>query len=153
MFRVCTALAATTLLSGCVISANEGYGDGPNTVTIDRSDMIVRVTGQSTDIAPGERATALARCPAGYVAVGGGHGFTTAEDVDAEELDFYLWRSVPWRVPGSGGTYDVWRTDGVLDADVSSWRLIATATCYRWQPDEFDADIRGIPLPELSIKR
>ncbi|MEM1437992.1 MAG: hypothetical protein AAF545_04050 [Pseudomonadota bacterium] len=153
MFRVCTALAATCLLSGCVISANEGYTDYDRIVSVDRADLIVRVSGQSGDVQPGERATAMARCPVGYVALGGGHGFTTSEAVPDDDVDFYLWRSLPWRVPGSRGTYDTWRADGVLDADVSSWRLVVTATCSRWQPDESDVDARDIPLPELAIKR
>ena len=153
MFRACTTIAATALLSGCVISANEGYGDYDEVVSIDRADLIVRVTGQSGDMAPGKRATALARCPVGYVALGGGHGFTTSDDVADDDVDFYLWRSVPWRVPGSEGTHDVWRADAVLDAEVDSWRLWVTATCYRWQPDEREADVRGIALPELAIQR
>lgn len=153
MFRVCTAVAAIALLSGCVISANEGYTDYDRVVSVDRADLIVRVTGQSGDIVPGERATAFARCPVGYVALGGGHGFTTSGEVAEDDVDFYVWRSVPWRVPGSTGTYDVWRADAVLDAEVDYWRLWVTATCFRWQPDEFDVDIRGIPLPELSTQR
>lgn len=58
MFRVCTALATIVLLSGCVISANEGYTDYDRIVSVDRADLIVRVSGQSGDMAPGERATA-----------------------------------------------------------------------------------------------
>ena len=104
--------------------------------------------GQSGDKSPGERAVAFARCPVGYVALSGGHGFTTEGGDRIDDSDFYLWSSTAWRVPGSSGPYDSWRVEAVLDAEVERWQLFVTTTCYRWQPPESDMDFPDIAVPE-----
>lgn len=149
MTRSIPLILALVSLSGCIITDTGIVGDnGPDTISITRPDLITRIQGRSGDKSSGERAVAFARCPVGYVALSGGHGFTTAGGADIDDSDFYLWGSTAWRVPGSSGPYDSWRVEAVLDAEVESWRLYVTATCYRWQPPESEMDFANIDIPE-----
>lgn len=149
MKRTLTALAAAGLLGGCIITDTGIESDlHYDAVTITRADLITRVSGQSASADAGERAVAFARCPVGYVALSGGHGFTTDGAGNLDDSDFYLWSSSAWRVPGSSGPYDSWRVEAVLDAEIESWQLWVTVTCYRWQPSEDDMRFSNIDLPE-----
>lgn len=154
MKRPLIACAAAGLLSGCIITDTGIVSDpGKNAITVARPDVITRVSGQSASVAPGERAVAFARCPVGYVALSGGHGFTTRGGENLDDADFYVWSSTAWRVPGSRGPYDSWRVEAVLDAELESWQLWVTATCYRWQPVESEIDFPNVDLPELDDAR
>ena len=149
MKRTLFACAAAGVLSGCIITDTGIVSDlQPDTVSITRADLITRVSGQSASADAGERAVAFARCPVGYVALAGGHGFTTEGAENLDDADFYLWSSTAWRVPGSSGPYDSWRVEAVLDAEIASWQLWVTVTCYRWQPDESDVRFSDIDIPE-----
>lgn len=149
MNRTLTACAAAVLLSGCIITDTGIVSDlHSDSVTITRTDLITRASGQSASADAGERAVAFARCPVGYVALSGGHGFTTEGADNIDDSDFYLWSSSAWRVPGSSGPYDSWRVEAVLDAEIESWQLWVMATCYRWQPSESDMDFADIMIPE-----
>ena len=150
MIRKTLILSAAALLGGCIIDASDGLHDDQSLVSISRADLIARITGRLTVAGPGDRVTAFARCPVGYVAISGGHGFTTTGGSNVEEWDFYLWRSIPWRVPGSSGPFDSWRAEGVLDGEFESWQLWVTATCYRWQPSERDVDFPNIEIPQID---
>lgn len=142
---------AAALLSGCIITDTGIVSDpGANTVSITRPDLITRVSAQSASADAGERTVAFARCPVGYVALSGGHGFTTEGAENLDDADFYVWSSTAWRVPGSSGPYDSWRVEAVLDAELDAWQLWVTATCYRWQPEESDIDFPDVDLPELD---
>jgi hypothetical protein len=150
MKRNIPLILALASLGGCIITDTGIVSDqGPDAVSITRPDLITRVSGQSASADAGERAVAFARCPVGYVALSGGHGFTTEGGENLDDADFYVWSSTAWRVPGSSGPYDSWRVEAVLDAELESWQLRVTATCYRWQPDESDIDFADVDLPEL----
>ena len=149
MKRTLTALAAAVLLSGCIITDTGIVSDRHSeSVTITRADLITRASGQSASAEAGERAVAFARCPVGYVALSGGHSFTTEGAGNIDDSDFYLWSSSAWRVPGSSGPYDSWRVEAALDAEIESWQLWVSVTCYRWQPSESDVRFSDIDMPE-----
>lgn len=148
MPRIVLVVLMIILASGCVISANEGLmTDGDTLVTTDRTDLVVRITGQSTEGEPGEHLVAFAQCPPGYTAIGGGHAFTTRGGVDIADWDFYPWRSLPWRAPNSTGPHDQWRVEGILDGDFERWRLWVTATCFLWSPEGINFRVPDVAIP------